>query len=260
MSTSNSLAQAVLAMTPLARSTIGFGLGALVGSFLTIVLIRWPQGRSVLRGRSRCDACDKPLRPWELVPILSYAAGRGRCGRCGAAIDTRHLLMELSGALVGLVAFLAHPGAAGLVTAIFGWWLLLLGALDGTHHWLPDKLTLPLVLAGIAVAALDIGPILEQRLLGAAAGFLVLWMIAFFYSRLRGREGLGGGDPKLLAGLGSWLGWQQLPFVLLASGLLGLSSLLLARSRGEAISATDRLPLGALMALAAWPIWLLIAT
>ncbi len=258
MSILSSVAEAFLAAMPLARLLIGFGLGALAGSFLAVVLIRWPQGRSAVRGESHCDACKERLRPWELVPILSYARARGRCGRCGAAIDPTHLLIELAAALIGLVAFVAHPGFGGPITAVWGWWLLLIAALDATHHWLPDKLTLPLVPAGIAVAALDVGPGLEQRLIGAAAGFLLLWSLGIAYRRLRGREGLGGGDPKLLAGLGAWLGWQQLPFVLLASGLLGLAALLLARSRGETISATDRLPLGMLMALAAWPIWLLI--
>ena len=98
---------------------------------------------------------------------------------------------------------------------------------------------------------------LEERLIGAAAGFLALALIAFAYRRLRGREGLGGGDPKLLAAIGAWLGWQQLPFVMLGAGLLGLAAVLLRAARGETIAATDRLPLGTLMALAAWPIWLI---
>ncbi len=257
MSTASAVSEAFSA-APLVRAAIGFGLGALIGSFLAVILLRWPQGKSALRGRSRCDGCGEPLRPWELVPILSHLALRGRCRRCGAAIDPSHLLIELAAAFIGFAALLAHPGAGGLVTALLGWWLLLIAALDARHHWLPDLLTLPLVPAGLAAAALGLGPSLDQRLIGSAAGFLTLWAIATGYRLLRGREGLGGGDPKLLAGLGAWLGWQQLPFVLLGSGLLGLAALALARSRGATISATDRLPLGTLMALSAWPIWLLI--
>ena len=247
------------AAPPGALGASGFCAGAVVGSFLAVVLMRWPSGRSALRGRSSCDGCGAPLSAMDLVPILSFAALRGRCRRCGGAIDKRQPLLELIGALLGLVALLAHPGLGGLVTALLGWWLLLLAALDAQHHWLPDRLTLPLILAGLAVAGLGIGPSFEQRLIGGAVGFVALWAIGLGYRMLRGREGLGGGDPKLLAGLGAWLGWQQLPLILVGAGLLGIASLLLARSRGRAISATDRLPLGALMAVAAWPLWLIVS-
>jgi leader peptidase (prepilin peptidase)/N-methyltransferase len=258
LSTASSFSDVLFAAEPIVRAAIGCGLGAMVGSFLAVILLRWPESRSAFRGRSRCDGCGETLRIWELVPILSHLALRGKCSRCGAAIDPSHLLIELAAALIGLVALLAHPGPAGAAAALLGWWLLLIAALDARHHWLPDALTLPLIPAGLAFALLGLGPRLDQRLIGAAAGFLILWGIALVYRRVRGREGLGGGDPKLLAGLGAWLGWQQLPFVLLGSGLLGLAALLLARSRGATISATDRLPLGTLMALSAWPIWLLI--
>ena len=258
MSTITSLIEALVAVPVAARGLMGFGLGAIVGSFLAVLLMRWPRGDSAVRGRSRCDACGEPLRALELVPILSYIVVRGRCRRCGARIDERHLLIELGAAFVGLVAFVVHPGPLGLATALFGWWLLITAALDAEHQWLPDSLTLPLIPAGLVAAAAGAGPEFVPRLIGAAAGFLVLWTIALAYRRVRGREGLGGGDPKLLAGLGAWLGWQQLPFVLLGAGLLGLAALLLARLRGARISATDRLPLGTLMAVAAWPIWLMI--
>lgn len=251
MSTASSLSHAFAAL-------FGLALGAIVGSFLAVILVRWPRDESALSGRSRCDGCGEALRSWELVPILSYVLLRGRCRRCGGRIDPAHPLIEAAAATIGAAAFIAQPALDGLATASFGWWLLLIGALDARHHWLPDRLSLPLLLAGLSLAALGLGPGLEQRLIGAAAGFLVLWGIAFAYRRVRGREGLGGGDPKLLAALGAWLGWQQLPFVLLGSGLLGLAALLLARTKGRAIAATDRLPLGTLMVVSAWPIWLLI--
>lgn len=236
---------------------MGVVLGALNGSFLSTILSRWPRQRSALGGRSSCDSCGGALRAHELVPILSFVLARGRCRRCGGAIDRRHLWIELAAAAIGGIAFLAHPGAAGLVTALLGWWLLLIAALDAEHHWLPDKLTLPLIAAGLAAAWAGIGPPIGHRLIGAAAGFAALAILAFLYRRLRGREGLGGGDPKLLAAIGAWLGWAQLPFVLLGAGLLGLGAILLMRLGGRQVSATDRLPLGTLMALAAWPIWLL---
>lgn len=249
----------IFAASDLLRALLGFGLGAIIGSFLATALLRWPAGQSVLRGRSRCDGCARPLRPTELVPILSYYALKGCCRSCGAAISNRHFAVEVAAGLVAAVALLAHPGMLGAVTALFGWWLLLIAALDAEHHWLPDRLMLPLLAAGLAAASVEFGSPLAPRLIGAAAGFLSLWATAILYRRLRGREGLGGGDPKLLAALGAWLGWPQLPFVLLGAGLLGLGAVAVRRLRGERIAATDRLPLGTLMALAAWPIWLVTA-
>ena len=234
-------------------------VGASVGSFLAVVLIRWPQGRSASAGRSRCDACGRPLSPLELVPVLNWLATRGRCRSCGAAIDRRHLAAELGAAMIGLTAVFAHPLPLAAVTALFGWWLFLLAALDVEHQWLPDRLTLPLIPAGLLAAWGGFGAGLEERAIGALAGFAALAGIASLYRRLRGREGLGGGDPKLFAAIGAWLGWQQLPFVLLGAGLIGLAVVALMRARGRAVAATDRLPLGALMALAAWPIWLITA-
>jgi len=253
-------ADALLGVSPALRALLGGLLGALVGSFLATLLVRWPAGRSALAGRSRCDTCDKPLRPFELVPILSYLLAHGRCRRCGAAIAPEHLAIEVAATLLGAVALFALGGPAGPVTAVFGWWLLLLAALDVEHHWLPDRLTLPLIPAGWLAAWIGVGPALQDRMIGAAAGFAALWGIAAAYRALRGREGLGGGDPKLLAAIGAWLGWQALPFVLLGAGLLGLAAVALAVARGRQVAATDRLPLGTLMAIAGWPLWLLAAS
>jgi leader peptidase (prepilin peptidase)/N-methyltransferase len=221
--------------------------------------VRWPQGRSVVAGRSACDHCGRTLEPRDLVPLLSWSLARGRCRHCGARIDRRHLAAEAAAATIALAAIFAHPMPLAAVTAILGWWLFLLAALDLEHEWLPDRLTWPLLAAGLAAAWGGFGPPLEDRLIGAAAGFVFLFVIARLYRALRGREGLGGGDPKLLAALGAWLGWTQLPFVLVGAGLLGLGALLLARLRGHRVAATDRLPLGTLMAMAAWPIWIVIA-
>lgn len=242
-----------------AWTALAFILGAAIGSFLATILLRWPEGRSVVAGRSKCDCCGTTLQARDLVPILSWSLARGRCRHCGARIDRRHLAAEAGAAMIGLAAILAHPMPLAAVTAILGWWLFLLAALDLEHEWLPDRLTLPLLAAGLAAAWGGFGPPLEARLIGAAAGFATLFLIALGYRTLRGREGLGGGDPKLFAALGAWLGWPQLPFVLVGAGLLGLAALLLKRLRGEAVAATDRLPLGTLMALAAWPIWMVVA-
>ncbi|MDQ8755669.1 A24 family peptidase [Sphingosinicella sp. LHD-64] len=242
------------------RGAAGLVLGAIAGSFLATILIRWPQGRGAMTGRSHCDACDAALGPAELVPVLSYLLARGRCRRCAARIDPRHLAVELAAALIGVVSFLAHSLPLGLVSALLGWWLLLVALLDLEHHWLPDRLTLPLIPLGLVVAWTGLGPLLVERLAGAAIGWGGLALIALGYRSLRGREGLGGGDPKLFGALGAWVGAFHLPFVLLGAGLIGLASVLLMRARGEAVGATTRLPLGTFLALAGWPIWLIVAT
>ena len=236
-----------------------FVLGAIVGSFVATILIRWPQGRSVVSGRSRCDRCEAPLGPGELVPLLSYALQRGRCRHCRARIDPRHAIVELAAGLIGMVALAAHPLPLALATAALGWWLLAIALLDLEHHWLPDRLTLPLIPLGLAAAWAGLGPPPAERAAGAAIGWAALALIAWAYRRLRGREGMGGGDPRLMAALGAWVGAWQLPAILLGAGMLGLAAVLAMRLRGEAVTAASRLPLGTLLALAAWPVWLITA-
>ncbi len=135
----------------------------------------------------------------------------------------------------------------------------IIAALDLEHHWLPDALTLPLVPAGLAAAWAGLGPPLAERAAGAAIGWAALAAIAFLYRRWRGREGMGGGDPKLMAALGAWVGAWQLPVLLLGAGLTGLAAVLAMRLKGAPVAATSRLPLGTLLALAAWPVWLIVA-
>jgi leader peptidase (prepilin peptidase)/N-methyltransferase len=243
----------------LLREAAGLVLGAIAGSFLATILIRWPRGESAMAGRSRCDSCAAPLGTLDLVPILSFAALRGRCRHCRAPIDRRHIAVELTAALVGLVAIVAHPLPLAAVTALLGWWLLLAAMLDAERQWLPDLLTLPLIPLGLAAAWSGFGPPLAERAAGAAAGWAVLFLIAFAYRRIRNREGMGGGDPKMFAAIGAWVGIWQLPFILLGAGLLGLAAVAMMRLRGEPVTSTTRLPLGTLMAIAAWPVWLMVA-
>lgn len=236
------------------EAAIALGLlGAILGSFIAALVVRWPEGRSIATGRSACDGCGVTLRAHELVPIVSACIQRGRCRRCGAAIDPVHWRIEGLGLAIGLSAgwVAGWPGMAG---AVFGWLLLALGALDLRAFWLPDRLTGPLAVLGL-VAGL---PALADRIIGGVAGFGALWAIAFAYRHVRGREGLGGGDPKLLGAIGLWLGWRMLPPVLLAASLLGLAVVLVRMLRGHTVRASDAVPLGVLLAAAAYPAWLLM--
>lgn len=234
-------------------------LGAIVGSFLATLVVRWPAGRSVVRGRSGCDGCGRGLRAWELVPLVGWAAARGRCGACGGRIDLAHPAVELACLGVGLSAGLAAGWPQAAAGAVFGWLLVTLAVLDLREWWLPDRLTAALAIAGMASAALG-PPDLADRLVGGAAGYGSLWLIAFAYRRLRGHEGMGGGDPKLMGAIGLWLGWRMLPAVLLAAALIGLGWALFQHARGRAVAATDALPFGALLAAAAYPAWLAMVT
>jgi leader peptidase (prepilin peptidase)/N-methyltransferase len=238
---------------------LGGLLGLLIGSFLATLLIRWPKGEGAIAGRSRCDSCGVVLGPLELIPIVSWLLRRGRCRACGAAIDTRHLALELGAAMIGAVAALAHPLPLALVTAGLGWWLLLTAALDLEEQWLPDLLTLPLILLGLAAAWAGFGPPLAERLWGAGIGWAVLEAIRLIYRLSRGRDGMGGGDPKLFAAAGAWVGAWNLPVILLTAGLLGIAAALAMILRGQQVRAGTRMPLGTLIALALWPAWLLVA-
>jgi leader peptidase (prepilin peptidase)/N-methyltransferase len=232
-------------------------LGAIFGSFIGALVVRWPLGRSILTGRSRCDSCGTVLKAWQLIPLVSHVLLRGQCAACGAAIGRQSLLIETGAALIGAASLALHPGPEGLAIACFGWLLLPLAVLDLQHYWLPHPLTAALALGGLASAALGLSPDWTSRLIGASAGFGGLWLIALLYRLTRGREGLGGGDPLLLGAIGLWLGWQALPLVLLIASGLGLAVALVLQRRGHDLDAATRFPLGTLMALAAWPVALL---
>jgi leader peptidase (prepilin peptidase)/N-methyltransferase len=238
---------------------LGVGcLGAVIGSFIAALVIRWPQGRSVLVGRSACDSCGKALGPVDLVPILSAVWLRGRCRFCDSPIDPRHWQIELAAAGIGVIAGLAAPMPLALAGALFGWMLLTLAALDIIALWLPDVLTGLLAIVGIGVGLLDVRPPLFDRAIGGLIGYLALWSVAFAYRAIRRREGLGGGDPKLFGAIGLWIGWRMLPFVLLAASLAGLTFVLARIVAGKPVRADDRLPFGALLAIAAYPAWLVM--
>jgi leader peptidase (prepilin peptidase)/N-methyltransferase len=231
-------------------------LGAILGSFIAALVIRWPEGRSVMRGRSACDRCRRTLGPDELIPLLSFAVQRGRCRGCGARIDARHPAIEAAGLAIGAVAGLVAPDATGLAGAMFGWILLALAALDVTAFWLPDRLTGSLAATGMLAGAIGFDPPLSDRLIGGVAGFAVLAAIAWGYRALRHRDGMGGGDPKLFGAIGLWLGWRMLPAVLVMASLVGLGVVLFAHLTGRRMTRETALPFGALLAVAAYPAWI----
>jgi len=231
-------------------------LGPIIGSFVAVAAQRLPAGRPVALSRSACDHCGRTLGPLELIPIVSYLALRGRCRTCGGPIAARHLLVELAGAGLALWAALVLSGPMVMIGALLGWQLLLLALLDAEHLWLPRILTLPLIGSGLAAAAPLGTQALFDHALGAAVGFLALSALAWGYRRLRGREGLGGGDAWLAAGAGAWTGWIGLPSVLVLGALSGIAAMLVARLAGRKVGRDTQAPFGVFLALGIWLTWL----
>ncbi|MBS3961006.1 MAG: prepilin peptidase [Sandarakinorhabdus sp.] len=242
--------------------------GLIAGSFLATLVLRWPRGDS-LGGRSRCDNCRAQLSVAELLPLLSFLLARGRCRHCGTRIDWRHPAIELTATLIGALALFAVPGPAGFAGALLGWILLALLALDTEHLWLPDALTMPLLALGLLLGPGTIG----ERLLGAAIGGGGLLAIALGYRALRGREGLGLGDVKLMAALGAWLSPVLIPPLILVAALAGLvlaagkalgkhkekehkQEAPLEPEPGAEPGRPMQIPFGACLAAAGFPMWL----
>ncbi len=205
--------------------------------------------------RSACPHCGTPLGVTDLVPLVSFVLLRGRCRYCRAAIGPFHLMVELAAIAVALWAMLADPGRIWIACSL-GWTLLTLAWIDWTEFLLPDVLTLPLLLVGLALTLVWDPDALADHCVAVIVGYLAFVGLAFAYRRLRGRDGLGGGDAKLIAAAGAWCGVAALPFVILGSALLGLLAALLAALAGRAITSTTRIPFGPCIALAFWLVWL----
>lgn len=235
--------------------------GAILGSFIATLVLRWPQGQSVL-GRSRCDGCSRTLGFRDLVPLLSALLARGHCRGCGARIDPFHGRVEAAAALIGATALAIVPGTAGWLWAVLGWLLLPLALFDARHFWLPDRLNLLLGAVGLLLAGPLLGTSLLDRWVGALAGGLVLSLLAWLYLRLRGHEGMGGGDPKLVAAIGAWIGWQALPLMLLLASFCGIVWAVVTQGKGDRPLTRRRVPFGVFACLAAWaavPLWMAVS-
>ncbi len=207
--------------------------GALWGSFYNVCIARIPRGMSVVRPPSHCFSCQAPVRPWDNIPILSYAILGGRCRSCGVGFSPRYALVEvLTGLLAAFVwwRFVSQGGElpAGIQVARFAMYfafvsvLIVLSFIDLDTKRLPDIITLPSIpvffLAGFGVGDVP----WMDRAIGAVVGYAFVRLVADGYYYIRGREGLGLGDGKLLSVIGAVLGWQALPFVVFTAALVGV--------------------------------------
>ncbi len=231
-------------------------LAPVIGSFLGVVVRRLPEGRAIAWSRSHCEECQAMLRIRDLVPIVSWLAARGRCRYCGAKLGLFYPLIEIMALLIALISLALDGFPRVWLDCLLGWWLLALSWIDLRHWLLPDLLTLPLVVLGLlAAAVLDPGALLD-RTLGAALGYLAMRAVALVYRAIRRREGLGGGDAKLLSAAGAWVGASALPQVILVASLAALAAAAVLHLRGARLNAQSALPFGPFIGLAMWAVWL----
>lgn len=249
-------------------------IGLVVGSFLNVVIHRLPimletQWRrqcddilgtdddpappfNLLTPRSRCPHCQHTVGALENIPLISYLLLRGRCRHCSAPISPQYPLVELlSGILTGIVVLRFGFTWEAVAAMVLTWALVALSVIDLRVQLLPDVITLPILWLGILAALFGLFANLSSSVIGAMTGYLSLWLLYHVFRFATGKEGMGHGDFKLLALLGAWLGWQNLPAVVILSSFVGAVigiTLVLLRGRDRNVP----MPFGPFLATAGW--------
>ena len=247
-------------------------LGLLIGSFLNVVIYRVPKmmqresdnyvasesGKelphtdrfNLMLPRSACPHCGHQITAMENIPVLSYLAIGGKCTNCKAPISARYPMVELlTGLLSAFMIWHFGTGVAGLASVLFVWLLVAMTFIDADTQLLPDDLTYPLLWCGLLFNLNGTFTSLSSAVIGAVAGYLSLWSVYWLFKLATGKEGMGYGDFKLLAGLGAWMGWTMLPVIILLSSvvgaLVGISMMLFAN-----MSKNNPIPFGPYLAAA----------
>lgn len=266
------------AMSTGVQLTIVGALGLVVGSFLNVVIVRLPPmlahrwqlahqingpentdttkpPPNLITPRSHCPRCKHVIAWYDNVPLLSWLVLRGRCRHCQTKISPRYPIIEaLTTALSVVVIWQLGPGAQGMAALLLTWLLIAASAIDLEHQILPDGLTLSILWLGLLINggwAIFATP--TEAIFGAAAGYVFLWLVFHAFLKITGKEGLGYGDFKLLAGLGAWIGWPGLPMILFFASVLGTGVGLFA----IAIKRLDKdtpLAFGPYLAVAGWAV------
>jgi leader peptidase (prepilin peptidase) / N-methyltransferase len=250
--------------------------GLIIGSFLNVVIHRtpivlmrrWQQDCQELTGqaasaathgkfnlvtpRSRCPHCGHSITTLENIPVVSYLWLRGKCSACRKPIGFRYPFVEiLSATLAAVTAWHFGFTAAGVAAIILTWLLIALAFIDIDHQLLPDIMVLPFLWAGLLLNLFNVFTTLSHAVIGAVAGYLSLWLVFHLFKLITGKEGMGYGDFKLFALFGAWLGWQNLPLIILLSSFMGALigiSLIVFQGRDRA----RPLPFGPYLAAAGW--------
>lgn len=238
-------------MTVLAPYLVTFLIGAIIGSFLNVCIYRLPRRESIVWPGSHCPACSAPISPRDNVPIVSYLLLGGRCRACRARISPRYPLVELANAL-GYVVILWRFGTgwtALAYTLLFSA-LLVITFVDLSHMIVPDRITLPGIVLGVVLAATVLPVGLVDSLLGLLVGGGLLWFLAWVSPYLFGKEGMGGGDIKLLAMIGAFLGWKPTLLTVMIAAVVG-SVVGLTLIACKVMQRRQYLPFGPFLALGA---------
>jgi leader peptidase (prepilin peptidase)/N-methyltransferase len=243
-------------MSPLESAAVAMLIAPFIGSFLSVLVVRLPLGEGVVLGRSHCRSCDKTLGPAELIPLVSWAIQGGKCSACGASVSALYPSMEVATTAVAFWAIMTVPPELAIISVLLGWSLLTLAVMDARSFFLSDVLTLPLILVGLAVVWMIDPASLTTHLAATVVGFVLMTAVAWTYEKLRGREGLGLGDAKLMAGAGAWLGLSGLGSVLLIGVCVNAVILVVQRILGRDIDHSTPVPLGTGLAAGMWLTWL----
>jgi leader peptidase (prepilin peptidase)/N-methyltransferase len=252
-----------------------FVLGAVVGSFLNVVIYRLPvmmqrewrhdclefleqpaapeaEKFNLSTPRSRCGHCGHQITALENIPLVSYLVLGGKCAECKAPISRQYPLVELFTAIVSVVVGWHFGVSLQAIAALFlSWCLIAASGIDIGHKLLPDNITLPLLWLGILLSLFDVFVSLEASVIGVIAGYMSLWTVFMLFKVVTGKEGMGYGDFKLLAMLGAWLGWKPLLVVILTSSLVGavVGITMIALKKTER---STQIPFGPYLAAAGW--------
>ena len=261
-------------LSPYALALAALPFGLIIGSFLNVVILRFPEQLKNNWRResedflglpseptekitlsvpaSRCPSCGVPIKPWHNIPVISYVFLRGKCTACSTPISIQYPLVEL---LCGLAtAFIVYQFGLSLMTAyclLFSWVLIALTGIDYYDQLLPDQITLPLLWVGLFANLSSTFVPINEAVIGALAGYLSLWSVFWIFKLVTGKEGMGYGDFKLLAALGAWMGWQMLPLIIILSTFVGA----LVGIVGVIVKSKDRqvpIAFGPFLAMAGW--------
>ncbi len=264
----------LLQTSPLVLAAVTFVFSLLVGSFLNVIILRFPERLKyqwtrdckehlgekfegtappgIIWERSRCPQCGYQIKAWHNIPLLGQLLLKGQCANCGTKISHRYWFVELLTAILSTLVVLKFGWSAQTVAAlILTWWLIVIAFIDIDTMLIPDQLSLPLIWLGLIVNLKGLFVPPEQAILGAVLGYLILWSIFHLFRLLTGKEGMGYGDFKLLAAAGAWLGPKALLLVLvlssIAGAVIGIAQLLLSRHKKS-----QPFPFGPYLAIGTW--------
>lgn len=207
---------------PIPFYIFAFLFGAVVGSFLNVCICRLPEGKSIVSPPSACPICGKGIRWYDNVPVVSFLLLRARCRSCGAPISWRYPLVEALNGILTLILFMkCGPSLTFLALFIFCSALVVITFIDLDHQIIPDEISLPGIVAGFVFSFFLPWSGWLNSVLGILLGGGSLFLVAWGYEKLTGKEGMGGGDVKLLAMMGAFLGWRSVPFIIFAASLVG---------------------------------------